>query len=134
MAYKEIIKALECCSCKPAKCDDCPCMQTGECFEVGKYAIDLINRQKAEIEQLEKDKEKLAYSFANAVGQKMTAKSEAIKEVIEGLKSKKTTAISCDLFEEVVRLSDIESIINEIVGDAKIATTTETAGDSDDKN
>ena len=53
MTDNEIIKALECCSCKPLKCNDCPCMQTGERFEVEKYAIDLINRQKAEIEDLE---------------------------------------------------------------------------------
>lgn len=56
-------------------------------------------------------------------------KDEVIKEISERLKSKKTTAISCDLFEEVVRLSDIESIINETVADAKIATTTEAAGE-----
>lgn len=37
----------------------------------------IIAEKKAEIEQLTKDKENLAYSFANAVGQKMTAKAEA---------------------------------------------------------
>lgn len=50
-------------------------------------AIKNENRElKAEIEQLTKDKENLAYSLGNAVGQKMTAKAEAYKECIERVK------------------------------------------------
>ena len=55
MTDNEIIKALECC-CSPKvnACDDCPfhkrCYENNEWLE--KEAIDLINRQKAEIERL----------------------------------------------------------------------------------
>ena len=113
MTDNEIIKALEDCKNAKATCDCCKLFSIKRggmhCVE---DALDLINRQKAEIErlktqfryldvecerlerieeayenlkkekeQLEKDKENLAYSFANAVGQKMTAKAEAIKGV-----------------------------------------------------
>lgn len=105
----EIKKALECCSKSShfGECfeNECPMVSEKGCA-VGKetlypYALDLINRlqaensnltssltslqndltsAKAENEQLTKDKESLAYSLANAVGQKMTAKAEAYKE------------------------------------------------------
>ena len=51
MTEAEIIKALECCSSSPAKCGDCPCLQLCDCLAVEKDALDLINRQKAEIER-----------------------------------------------------------------------------------
>ena len=69
-------------------------MRTDEDFEgvifveLIKDALDLINRQQAEIERLEKDKENLAYSFANAVGRNLTVKEEAIKEFAERLRKK----------------------------------------------
>ena len=49
---EQIIKALEC--CRKKECNTCPCYDDIECGEmlIG-YTIDLINRQKAEIERLE---------------------------------------------------------------------------------
>lgn len=58
-----------------------------ELLEICSTRADIIAKQKAEVEQLTKDKENLAHSFANAVGQKMTAKAEAYKECIEKVKS-----------------------------------------------
>lgn len=53
MMDTEIIKALECCKNPIPMCDDCPVGSGGMCFDLLKdYAIDLINRQKAEIERL----------------------------------------------------------------------------------
>ena len=55
MTDKEIIKALECCTTKGAKCSDCPAYKKVDRSDCKKYfrgAIDLINRQKAEIERL----------------------------------------------------------------------------------
>lgn len=46
-------------------------------------------------------------------------KTEAIKEFAERLKNEKTTAISCDLFEEVIRKSDIDNLVKEMVGDTE---------------
>lgn len=55
MTDKEIIKALECCTTKGAKCSDCPAFNKvdhSDCKKYFKCAIDLINSQKAEIERL----------------------------------------------------------------------------------
>jgi hypothetical protein len=50
MTDNEIIKALEC--CKKDDCDNCP-NDFGNCYaNLAGYALDLINRQKAEIERL----------------------------------------------------------------------------------
>lgn len=52
MTDNEIIKALECCTTKGAKCSDCPAFKKVDRSDCKKYfrgAIDLINRQQAEI-------------------------------------------------------------------------------------
>ena len=57
MTDDEIIKALECCTTKGASCKDCPAftkVDRSECKKFFKGALDLINRQKAEIERLKK--------------------------------------------------------------------------------
>ena len=52
MTDKEIIKALECCI-KHTECPECPMKGTRNCIsELNKNALDLINRQQAEIERL----------------------------------------------------------------------------------
>ena len=56
MTDAEIIKALECCTTKGAKCSDCPAFKKVDRSDCKKYfsgALDLINRQQAEIERLE---------------------------------------------------------------------------------
>ena len=79
-----------------------------------KQALSLINRQEAEIEQLAKEKENLAYSFANAVGQKMTAKAEAYKEFAERLKE---IAYLNSEGEIIVFGEDIDNLLKEMVGE-----------------
>ena len=57
MTDTEIIKALECCTTKGAKCSDCPAFKKVDRSDCKKYfrgAIDIINRQQAEIERLKK--------------------------------------------------------------------------------
>lgn len=54
MTDKEIIKALECCATNDeTMCEQCPYDRKG-CLMLPLYAIDLINRQQAEIERLNK--------------------------------------------------------------------------------
>ena len=70
MEDRDIIKALECCSSTQVNaCDDCPfyerCYNNDEFIE--KEAIDLINRQKAEIERLERHTEMYHEVRAEAV-------------------------------------------------------------------
>lgn len=56
MTDKEIIKALEC--CKKDDCDNCP-NDFGNCYaNLAEYSLDLINRQKVEIEKHKNNCEK----------------------------------------------------------------------------
>lgn len=58
MTDNDIIKALECCTTKGAKCSDCPAFKKVDRSDCKKYfmaAIDLIKRQQAEIERLTKE-------------------------------------------------------------------------------
>lgn len=57
MTDNEIIKALECCSNAAYHCEECPFyVRKEDCeVELPEEALDIINRQKAEIERLEKE-------------------------------------------------------------------------------
>ena len=78
MTDKEVIKALECCVdwCGNISCWDCPLKNTG-CihFDKLKETLDLINRQKAEIERLREDIAIL--DSKNSVKDKLLTKAEA---------------------------------------------------------
>ena len=85
MTDNEIIKALECCSSDDANCDDCPANKycTNDDFCLTGAILDLIKRQKAEIERL-----KTAESFERNVTKlfdryKTHIKAEAVKEFAE---------------------------------------------------
>ena len=51
MTDNEIIKALEHCSADDSWCDDCPYENLCTDTDITKFALDLINRQKAEIDK-----------------------------------------------------------------------------------
>ena len=95
MTDNEIIKALECCICSTSRNDcenlNCPACQEIGCYfmnrsteyypesliqEIGKSVLDLINRQKAEIERLEAQHREMC------IGMKVL-KNKAIKEFCE---------------------------------------------------
>lgn len=90
MTDNEIIKAVECCTGN-TKCCECPMFRTPNCMNKAfGYALDLINRQKAEIERLKCEMGKLlpkdcSYAMQMEVSNKLESqiKSEAIKEVAE---------------------------------------------------
>ena len=53
MTEEQIIKALECCEC--VECNNCPLKKENDCLGICRNeAINIINRQKAEIERLKK--------------------------------------------------------------------------------
>lgn len=83
MTDNEIIKALECCSHRneDLPCEGCPAYSIAQmCTEdLMSDALDLINRQKAEIERY-------LHSIKLLENDVATAKSEAIKEFAEKLK------------------------------------------------
>ena len=120
MTDKEIIKALDCCiwgrslsdciksGCPARKREGCSYyLRTDDDFEgvifveLIKDALDLINRQKAEIERLQD------------VNIRLT-KAEAIKEFAERLKKHTTTLFD---WSEVVEISvdDLDDIVKEMV-------------------
>jgi len=97
MTDNEIIKALECClkGCNEEGCDDCPLYEKVEdCeIEIPIIALDLINRQKAEIEQLKFIN--LALSQNRIIMPERleivnNARDKAIREFAERLKSNYT--------------------------------------------
>ena len=54
MTDEQIIKALEVCASKEIRCNECPFDEGCANYEI-KYLLDLINRQKAEIERMKKN-------------------------------------------------------------------------------
>ena len=105
MTDEQIIKALECCrEFSKQSCTECPYHNFGhgcltECF---KDALDLINRQKAKIEE-----------FADIGKMYSEVKAEAIKEFAERLKEKakknEWNGTICGL--------DIDELVKEMVGE-----------------
>lgn len=94
MTDNEIIKALECClkGCNAEGCEDCPLYEKVEdCeIEIPIIALDLINRQKSEIERLKAENEGYKHldTILRTAIDKLTAniKSEAIREFAKKLK------------------------------------------------
>lgn len=92
MTNNEIIKALECClndSCYTSECFFFKETKDGEhCQTVAiKYALDLINRQKATIEKLKKEINLVSILYQDEQEISSTIKAEAVKEFAERLKT-----------------------------------------------
>ena len=87
MTDKDIIKALECCIKPTSDCDNCPYYGYDDdlqCFDMSKRdALDLINRQQAEIERLQNID--LQIEVSDRIEKKI--KAEVIKEFAERLKA-----------------------------------------------
>jgi hypothetical protein len=83
MTDEQIIKALECCtSITEIGCELCPYSSTVNCFlRSTQDALDLINRQKAEIENL-----KEAYAVYEETTGLKQVRSDAIRKFAERLK------------------------------------------------
>ena len=127
MTDKDIIKALEC--CKTASCLICPCFKNNLGIvlcqsDLANSVLDLINRQKAEIERL-KEYEDIRPTgcpnchkgnFSNSKfcchcgkqlqGKKKDVKSEAIKEFAERLKKIKQMPL--------ITNNDINNLVKEM--------------------
>ena len=94
MTDEQIVKALGCCSKSSwlNDCDGCPCydetedIQTSECQErLMKNALDLIKRQKAEIERLEKHVQTIV-KMKRCIDLKKQVEESAINRLAEKLK------------------------------------------------
>lgn len=113
MTDKETIKALEYCTNESdGECKEC---------EYDKYyprcvpklledALDIINRQKAEIERLNNNISAMAVTLRNSA---KATRNEAIKEFAERLKKRQVRI--CDCFEGV-SIVDIDKLAKETEG------------------
>ena len=116
MTDKDIIKALECCiklNCE--KCDLKTRFKTAtNCRnDLLEYCLDLISRQKAEIEMLEIKIE--GVQEANAILREHIRK--AVKEFAERLKEYAHPNIDQPWDDEIVDATKIDNLVKEMVGD-----------------
>ena len=129
MTEEQIIEYLKHCSTtESCHKDKCPCLKDGHtciAFE-SKPVLDLINRQKAELEnhnvevnkmvaEIERLREECR-SFADIGKMYSEIKAEAIKEFAERLKGEAYTNNYC---EKIVLENDIDNLVKEMVGDAE---------------
>lgn len=127
MTDAEIIKALEVCGTYKGKCTDCPAfvkVDRSNCKKVLLGALELINRQKAEVESLKAENDKLAEDWSNLTIEKdqlfdeakaliEKAKSEARKEFADKLQDRCLEQGGC------IYASDIGAVLNEKAGDTE---------------
>ena len=104
---EEVIKALECCN--NDDCDNCP-NNFGNCYaNLAGYALDLINRQKEEIDDM-KDKNEHLVCIA------LEARAEAVKEYAERLKER---LIAGGIYPVIVK-NQIEKLEKEMMEEYEI--------------
>lgn len=121
----EIISSLEviattrnCDECKIRNCKwgDCDCSKI-----TANAALDLINRQKTEIEQWKEEANKYQNLWCTAVDDIKTAKVEAYKEFADKIKMHKRKMRCFDLCYEfwdfAVSVEDIDIILQEMLGE-----------------
>ena len=109
MTDNEIRKALECCI--DCKCKECPCYKNIDgkmrCTEIDEEEIlDLIKRQKGEIERLEEMLDSSVSSERNAVDNIDYEKTEAIKEFAHLVIERSRNG--------VIQISDIPDLVKEM--------------------
>ena len=146
MTYKEftdeeIVKAVECCSEPCCVCEECPLYCVGancSSFELHRYALDLINRQKTEIEELNIQLRELwnIASLYKAEGEKqegynknlltantalsneiLSAKAKAYKEFADRLKRSTVTAVIGNEIYDVATSKGVDNLLEEMVGE-----------------
>lgn len=120
MTDKEIKKALECCIKPTSDCENCPYYKKEECFDMAKRdALNLINRQQAEIERLQKENNQFAdlgkmYSEIRAEAIKEFA-DLSIKRICENVNA--PTPSESYVVEKCNQV--IDNLVKEMVGDDK---------------
>ena len=123
---EEIIKALECRTKAVSgvrKCEKCPLYTKFQClYAIKVYALDLINRQKSEIDNLNKQMEWLTGYNGNLINantalseENMLAKTEAYKEFAEKLKSYLLLNKKGEM--SVISFENVDNLLKEMVGE-----------------
>lgn len=123
MKDKDITKALECCTDESYEnCNECPYSIDNVSCERMKLledSLDLINRQQAENERLQKKVEELSEVLSESIRIRYKeAKSEAVKEFTKRLKEKSFKTIrNYGLTKDVVEVCDIDNLVKEMEGE-----------------
>ena len=144
MTDNEIIKALECCHINK-NCKGCPQKVKNDCLRIASIeAIGLINRQKAEIERLQKQDEiaekiireqgdkvfylqsendrltdrnlELSEQAYNSIIACVSARTEAVKEFAERLKAITSRQYKLGRFVGEFNVGDFNNLVKEMVG------------------
>lgn len=121
MKDSDIIKALECCKSAIATgCKDCPLYNTEKtctCVTIlSENALDLINRQEAEIERLHKILNSYALQYGTVTDQSKKIKqikSEAITEYMEEVKRR---CIKSGLYPVIIK-NILHNVKEDMVGE-----------------
>ena len=118
---EEIIKALEYCNADRNECDKCvfqrECESNPFYSAVAEHALDLINRQKAEIERLKKEVSVTRDAYISIQDRYEHAKTEAYKEFAERIREccAFNDDLSADTFLSVT--ADIDCVLKEMTGE-----------------
>ena len=121
MTDNDIIKALECCTvCSSIEtCGRCPyaeCPTRKGCVgEMVKDALDLINRQKAEIERLTEEVNS-KYKWENKLDKTI---KETESEAIKGFEDKILDLFPADKNHTTISRFTVKQIVKEMVGDTE---------------
>ena len=123
MTDNEIIKALECCTDESYEnCNECPySTDTLSCerLKLLEDSLDLINRQKSEIERLKKEVSIARDAYISIQDRYEHTKAEAYKEFAERLNEKAQIADCFDSYNMVVGTHFIDNLLKEMVGDTE---------------
>ena len=117
MIDNEIIKAWECCKKDKFEphCSKCPLEERSDCqIVLESEMLPLLNRQKAEIEALNKENKRLKDKYEIVFQPKAMIKAEAVKEFAERLKEKKQWDVD---IPDYVYVEDIDNLVKEMVGE-----------------
>ena len=123
MTDNEIIKALECCTDESYEnCNECPySTDTLSCerLKLLEDSLELINRQKAEIERLKKEVSVARDAYISIQDRYEHTKAESYKEFAERLNEKAQIADCFDSYNMVVGTHFIDNLLKEMVGEEK---------------
>lgn len=125
MTDNEIKKALECHTKEDGVCTGCPLFPDNACVHIlTKSALDLINRQQAEIAKLEEYIDRCKSGEEYWVKCLLERPNEAVKEFAERLKMNITINNTSDGYLDCAvdyncLIEDIDDLVEEMVGDTE---------------
>ena len=124
MTDNDIVEALKLCTTQDGSipCYDCPCWNDDEqkCEGIDYTAtLDLINRQKTEIERLRKEANLVSILFQDLQERMNDIKAEAYKEFAEKLENEINcrTTLSREQDKNVIHI--MHNLLKEMVGEEK---------------